>query len=75
MTCSKKQFTKLKPLGNGYCIYLGKKALKHLRVYKESDICLTFNKNGSITISKAKYSDRLIEDIIQQLDLINNNPY
>lgn len=66
-----KTFTKLKPIGNGYCIYLDKKALKHLRAYKDSDICLTFNKNGSITISKAKYSDRLIEDIIQQLDFAN----
>ena len=68
---SKKQFTRLKPLGNGYCIYLKKEHLCHLRAYKDSDICLTLNKNGTITISKAKYSDRIIEDIINQLDLAN----
>lgn len=65
---SKKQFTKLKKLGNGLCIYINQEALKHLRASENDDICLTFNKNRSITISKAKYSDRLIEEIIAQLD-------
>lgn len=61
-----KSFEKLKCLGNGLALYLNKKALKHLGVYKDSDICLTFNKNKTITISKATYSDTVIEDIIQQ---------
>lgn len=66
-----KRFTKLRNIGNGFGVYLNKHALNHLRVYKDSDICLTFNKNGTITLSKAKYSDRLIEDIICQMDLVN----
>lgn len=61
-----KIFERLKCLGNGLAIYLNKKALKHLGAYRDSDICLTFNKNRTITLSKATYSDRVIEDIIQQ---------
>ena len=64
----RKYFVKLKALGNGLAIYLDKKALKHLRVCKDSDICLTFNKRRSITISKAAYSDTLIEELVAKLN-------
>lgn len=62
-----KQFTKLKALGNGLCVYLNKECLEHLKVYKDSDICMTFNDDGTITISKAAYSDSLIETIVQKV--------
>lgn len=64
----KKVFVKLKSLGNGLGLFMTKRALAHLRVSKNSDICLTFNKNRTITISKATYSDTLIEEIIANLD-------
>ena len=67
----RKEFTKLKRLGNGLCLYLDKRARHHLKIYEDSNVCMTFNKNGTITISKASYSDRLIEDIIKQLGQAN----
>lgn len=63
----KRYFFKLKPLGNGLALYFNKKIMKHLRLYKDSDICVTLNKNRTITVSKATYSDRLIEQIVEQL--------
>lgn len=63
-----KKFCKLRKSGNGFGIYLDKESLKHLRVYKDSDICLTFNKNRTITISKATYSDKKIEEIISRIN-------
>lgn len=68
---SNKKFCRLQKIGNGLGIYLDKESLKHLKVYKDSDICLTLNKRGSITISKAKYSDKLIEDIIANLEFLD----
>ena len=64
----RKYFVKLKTLGNGLAIYLNKDMLRHLRICKDSDICLTLNKNRSITVSKASYSDNYIEEIVAKLN-------